>query len=392
MKLHEYQAKEILARYGLKSPRGGIASSPEEAEAIAKKLKLEAMAIKAQIHAGGRGKAGGIKLARTAEEAKKAAAEIMAKPLVTPQTGPEGRQAHCVLVEEGIEIEREIYIAMTIDRGRGLPVIISSAEGGVEIEHVAEYSPEKIVRALIDPTAGVFPYVARKVARAIGFQKKMVNRFAQVAMSVSRAFLETDASLVEVNPLGITKDGEFIAIDAKFSIDDNALFRQKDLAKLRDVREEDPLEARARESSISYVRMDGEIGCLVNGAGLAMATMDIIKLHKGEPANFLDVGGGADEAQVQEAFGIILEDPRVKSILVNIFGGIMRCDVIARGIISAVKKSALKVPLIVRLEGTKVEEGREILQESGLEITSASDMKDAAEKAVAAAGNGKGLA
>ena len=385
MKLHEYQAKELLARFGLRSPRGKTATSAEEAEAVAKELGTSAMAVKAQIHAGGRGKAGGIKLARTPEEAGKVAGEILKAPLVTPQTGPEGKQAHSVLIEEGIEMETEIYLGMTIDRSRGLPVLIACSEGGVEIEVVARHSPEKIVKAVADPNVGLHPYVGRRVARALGFKKKMVIRFAQAAVSVCRAFIATDASLVEVNPLGITKDGEILAIDGKVTIDDNALYRHKDLAKLRDVREEDPIEARAREARISYVKMDGEIGCLVNGAGLAMSTMDIIKLHGGEPANFLDVGGGATEEQVREAFGIILEDSRVKAILVNIFGGIMRCDVIAKGIVEAVKETELKVPLIVRLEGTKVREGREILAESGLEITSATDMKDAAEKAVAAA-------
>ena len=386
MKLHEFQAKELLARFGMPIPRGKVASTPEEAEAAAKELGTEAMAVKAQIHAGGRGKGGGIKLARTPAEAKKAAAEILGMTLISPQTGPEGKVVNLVLVEEGVELEREIYLGMTVDRARGLPVLIACAEGGVEIEEVARHSPEKIVKAIADPIAGLHPYVGRKVARALKFKKKLMNRFAQAAVSVSRAFLACDASLVEVNPLGITKEGQLLGIDAKITIDDNALFRHTDLAELRDVREEDPLEARARETGISYVRMDGDIGCLVNGAGLAMSTMDIIKVHKGEPANFLDVGGGATEDQVREAFGIILEDERVKAILVNIFGGIVRCDVIATGIVEAVKEAELKVPLIVRLEGNKVQEGRAILAESGLAITTATDMDDAAKSAVAAAG------
>ena len=386
MKLHEFQAKELLARFGMPTPRGRVASTPEEAEAAAKELGVEALAVKAQVHAGGRGKAGGIKLARTPAEAKKVAAEILGMTLVSPQTGPEGKVVNLVLVEEGVELVSEIYLGMTVDRARGLPVLIACAEGGVEIEEIARHSPEKIVKAIADPIAGIHPYIGRKVARALRFKKRLMNRFAQAAVSVSRAFLACDASLVEVNPLGITKEGQLLGIDAKVTLDDNALFRHADLAELRDVREEDPLEARAREAGISYVRMDGDIGCLVNGAGLAMSTMDIIKVHEGEPANFLDVGGGATEDQVREAFGIILEDDRVKAILVNIFGGIVRCDVIANGIVEAVKQAELQVPLIVRLEGNKVQEGRAILSESGLAITTATDMDDAAKSAVAAAG------
>ena len=385
MKLHEYQAKQVFAEAGLPVPRGIPVDSVRETRTAFKKLGGEVAVVKAQIHAGGRGKAGGVKLVHTADEAADVAKAILGKPLVTKQTGPEGTVVRKLLVEEGLPLLREFYAAVTLDRQKEVPVLMASAEGGVEIEEVAERNPDAILKEEIDPVRGLADFRARRMAFGLGLARDMVRPFSAVLQRLARVFLDSDASLVEVNPLVTTKDDRVICLDGKVSIDDSALFRQKALAALRDEGEEDPTEVRARKAGLSYVNLDGNIGCLVNGAGLAMATMDIIKLHGGEPANFLDVGGSASADQVTTAFEIILEDPAVKAILVNIFGGIMRCDVVAEGVVQATKTLGLEVPLVVRLHGTNMEQGRKILDGSGLRITSASDMADAAEKVVEAA-------
>jgi succinyl-CoA synthetase beta subunit len=340
--------------------------------------------VKAQIHAGGRGKGGGVKLCRSPDEARAFAAGILGKPLVTHQTGPAGRLVRQVFVEKGCDIDRELYLAMVIDRAKGWPTLMASAEGGVEIEEVAARSPEKIFREAIDPVVGLQAFQARKLAFALGLPKKSVNKFAAFAAGLYKAFIECDGSLAEINPLVLTKEGDLVALDAKMGFDDNALFRHADIAELRDIHEEDPAEVEASKHDLSYVKLDGSIGCMVNGAGLAMATMDIIKLYGGEPATFLDVGGGATKERVTEAFKIILSDPNVKGVLVNIFGGIMRCDIIAEGIIEAARETNIAVPLVVRLEGTNVERGKKLLAQSGLAIIPADDLDDAAKKAVAA--------
>ena len=387
MKIHEYQAKEILRGYGVAVPRGKLVQSAEEAVAAARELMAgkPVCVIKAQIHAGGRGKGGGVKLAKSPEQAGEIFKSMMGMQLVTHQTGPQGQKVRKVYVEEGCDIARELYLGITLDRAIGRNVMMASSEGGVEIEEVAAKHPEKILKAAIDPVVGLAGYQARDLAFGLGLSAAAVNSFVKFATAMVRAYESTDASIVEINPLVLTKQGEVIALDAKINFDDNALYRHKDILALRDPDEEDPREAQAREHDLSYVGLEGNIGCMVNGAGLAMSTMDMIKLAGGQPANFLDVGGGADEAKVTAAFKLLLADPQVKAVLVNIFGGIMKCDVIAGGIIAAAKQVHLTVPLVVRLEGTNVEQGKALLAGSGLAITPADDLGDAARKAVAAA-------
>jgi succinyl-CoA synthetase beta subunit len=384
VKLHEFQAKAIFREAGLAVPRGRPATSREDAAAAFKELAGTVAVVKAQIHAGGRGKAGGVKIVRSAEEASAVAGALLGKPLVTVQTGPKGTVVGRVLVEEGLEIVHEAYAAIVLDRKAEMPVLMASAQGGMEIEEVAAKDPRAILRETVDPRAGLFAFQARRVALQLGFGVELLGKASAVLQGLARVFLDRDASLVEVNPLVATKDGRVICLDGKVTLDDNAMYRQGPAAAMRDVDEEDPTERRAREAGLSYVKLDGNIGCLVNGAGLAMATMDLVKLHGAEPANFLDVGGGATTEQVTTAFRIILEDPNVRGILVNIFGGILRCDVLAEGVVAATKAVGLTVPLVVRLEGTNVEKGREILEASGLRITAASDLTDAAKKIVEA--------
>ena len=359
MKLHEYQAKELFAKAGLDVPRGIVVQKAKKAAKAFDKLGGELAVVKAQIHAGGRGKAGGVRLVRSAAEAEAAAKDILGKPLVTKQTGPQGTVVRTVLVEEGLDLRKEFYAAIVLDRRLERPVLMASVEGGVEIEEVAARNPQAILREVVDPDTGLDGFRARRVAYRMGVAKEIVRPLAATFQRLAQLWLQSDASLVEVNPLVTTGDGRVVCLDGKMSIDDSALFRHKALAELRDLGEEEPTEVRARAAGLSYIKLDGSIGCLVNGAGLAMATMDIVKLHGGEPANFLDVGGGATAEQVTTAFGIILEDPAVKGILVNIFGGIMRCDVIAEGVVAATKAVGLDRPLVVRLEGTNVEKGRE---------------------------------
>ncbi len=389
MNIHEYQAKHILAKYGVATPRGKIAFTPAEAEEVAKEFLSPAdgpgvCVVKAQIHAGGRGKAGGVKLARTREEVLKFSTGLLGKTLVTHQTGPAGRQVKKVLVEEGCQIGKELYAGLVVDRSTHRVVIMASTEGGVEIEEVAAKSPEKILKEFIDPAAGLIPFQARKLAFKLGLDKALVNKAVKFMTGLYNAFVSSDCSMAEINPLVITKGGEIIALDAKMSFDDNSLFRHKDIEGMRDLDEEDPKEVEASRYNLNYVSLDGSIGCMVNGAGLAMATMDIIKLYGGAPANFLDVGGGANKEQVTAAFKILMSDPNVKAVLVNIFGGIMRCDIIADGIITAAKDVGIKAPLVVRLQGTNVEQGRKMLAESRLNIITAEKMNEAAEKVVAA--------
>jgi succinyl-CoA synthetase beta subunit len=385
MNIHEYQAKELLGRFGVPVPRGRMASTAREAGAIARELGGTCV-VKAQIHAGGRGKAGGVKLAKSAEEAEKIAGDLLGKTLVTHQTGPEGREVRRLLVEEGLPIEREFYLGMVLDRAVSRVTVIASPEGGVEIEEVARRSPEKILKEVIDPAVGLLPFQCRRLAYSLGLRQSEVGSFTALLQALARAFVDLDCSLAEINPLARTKDGKLLALDAKINIDNNALFRRPEIEALRDLNEEDPKEYEASKLGLSYISLDGNIGCMVNGAGLAMATMDIIKLSGGEPANFLDVGGGATKDRVIEAFKIILSDRRVKGVLVNIFGGIMRCDVIAEGIVEAARSVQVSVPLVVRLQGTNVDQGRKILSESGLAITPAETMGEAAEKIVQAVG------
>lgn len=385
MKIHEYQAKEILRKYGVATLEGRLATSPQEAENAARELDTPVVVVKAQIHAGGRGKGGGIQLAKSPQEAADRAGDMLGQPLVTPQTGPQGQTVRLVYVESGCDIAKEYYLGMLLDRANGRIVVMASTEGGVEIERVAEEQPEKILKVWADPAVGLQAYQARQLAFGLGLEKDVANRFVAFALALYKAYTEADASLAEINPLVVTKDGKVIALDAKINIDDNALPRHPDLAGYRDPEEETPAEREAHELGINYVSLDGNIACMVNGAGLAMATMDIIKLHGGEPANFLDVGGGASEEQVTNAFRLLVSDPKVKTILVNIFGGIMKCDVIANGIVAAARKLSLTVPLVVRLQGTNVEEGKRILAESGLAVTPADTMTEAATRAVAAA-------
>lgn len=385
MKIHEYQAKEILAKYGVPVPRGGVASTPAEAKKIAAELG-GVVVIKAQVYAGGRGKGGGIKTAQSPSEAEKLASQIIGMRLVTHQTSPEGVPVDKVLVEDEGAIVRELYLGIVIDSGKGLPVIMASEAGGMDIEEVAAKTPEKILREYIDPMIGFQPFLGRRLAFGLNLEAEQIRPMGQLIGNVFRVFTEQDASLVEINPLVVTSDGGLLALDAKLNLDDNALFRHRDYAELRDPTQEDKLDLEAAKHNLSYIRLDGDVGCMVNGAGLAMATMDIIKLMGAEPANFLDVGGGASEEMVTNAFILLLSDPKVKAALVNIFGGILRCDIVARGMIEASKQKEIKVPIVVRMRGTNVEEGMRLLAESGLPIILANDVKDAAEKVVAARG------
>jgi len=385
MNIHEYQGKEILRKYGVVVPNGKVAYTPAEAEEIAKELETDVCVVKAQIHAGGRGKGGGVKVAKTKSQVKDFAKEILGMQLVTHQTGPEGKEVKRVLVEEGCDIKRELYLGMVIDRATSRVVMMASTEGGMEIEEVAEKTPEKILKEVVDPAVGFQAYQARNLAFGLGLDKAQVGKTVKLMMGLYQAFVDSDCSLAEINPLVVTGSGDVMALDAKMNFDSNSLYRQKDIEEMRDFDEEDPNEIEASKHELSYIALDGNIGCMVNGAGLAMGTMDTIKLHGGSPANFLDVGGSADEERVTEAFKIILSDPKVKAILVNIFGGIMKCDVIASGVIAAAKQVDLKVPLVVRLEGTNVEIGKKLLAESGIDLIAADGMKDAAEKVVAAA-------
>jgi succinyl-CoA synthetase beta subunit len=380
MNVHEYQAKEIFRKYGIPVPFGQVAFEPQEVDSLVSKLKGKVLVVKAQIHAGGRGKAGGVKLAKSHEEAIKIAREMFGITLVTHQTGPKGQKVRRVYIEEGSNIEKEYYLSLILDRATSSLVFIASVEGGVDIEEVAESHPDKIVKVSVKNQ--LWPFHARKLGFKLGFRDDKLKKFVAFIPKLYKLFTETDASQIEINPLVLTAEGDFIALDAKLNFDDNALFRQKAIAEMRDEDEEDPLEVRAQRSELNYVKMDGTIGCMVNGAGLAMATMDIVKLYGAEPANFLDVGGGATKERVSEAFKIILSDSNVKAILINIFGGIMRCDIIADGIISAVKEVGVSIPIVVRLAGTNFELGKKMLDESGLKIISADDLADAARKAV----------
>ncbi len=384
MNIHEYQAKQLLAKYGVAVPRGNVVYTKSEAEAVAKELGGPVWVVKAQIHAGGRGKGGGVKVVKSIEDVVATTSNMLGMTLVTHQTGPKGKEVKRVYVEEGCDIKRELYMSILIDRAKSRITIMASTEGGMDIEHVAETTPEKILKVTIDPAIGIQPFHARKVAFGLGLEGKQIGSCVKFIIGMYNAFTSLDASLVEINPLVVTGAGDVIALDAKMNFDDNALFRHRDVEELRDESEEDPAELEAARHDLNYIRLDGNIGCMVNGAGLAMATMDIIKLHGGEPANFLDVGGGATKDRVTEAFKIILRDPNVEGILVNIFGGIMRCDVIAEGVVAAAREVSLNVPLVVRLEGTNVELGKKILKESGLPIVSADDLGDAAEKIVKA--------
>jgi len=385
VKIHEYQAKEVLRKFGVPVPRGILSRTSLEAEGAARQLGGGTVVVKAQIHAGGRGKAGGVKLARSPEEVRTIADHMLGMTLRTPQTGPEGQEVRKIYVEEGCRIAREIYLGMTLDRETGRVTMMASSEGGVEIEEVAKHHPEKILKVAIDPVTGYCPFQARKLAYGLGLAGETVSAFSKFATSFYNAYVSTDASLAEINPLVVTESGRVIALDAKMNFDDNALYRHPDIAAMRDPDEEDPRENEAKEYDLQYIALDGDIGCMVNGAGLAMATMDIIKLSGGRPANFLDVGGGADEQKVTAAFKLLLADPNVRAVLVNIFGGIMKCDVIAKGIVAAARQVELRIPLVVRLEGTNVELGKQILAQSGLRIVAADDLGDAAKKAVAAA-------
>jgi succinyl-CoA synthetase beta subunit len=386
MKIHEYQGKELLKRYGVAVPRGIVARSPEEAYHAAKELGTEVVVVKAQIHAGGRGKGGGVKLAKSADEAQEIARQMLGMKLVTHQTGPEGREVRVLLVEEGLPIDKEFYLGIVLDRTTGRPVFMASAAGGMDIEEVAAKTPEQIFKETIDPAVGFRPFQARKLAFALGLPPELVGQAAKFMQALYTAYEQMDASLMEINPFLLTKDKRLIALDAKVNFDDNALYRHKDFLNLRDLHEEEPLEIEASKFDLNYIKLDGNIACMVNGAGLAMATMDIIKLAGGEPANFLDVGGGASQERVEAAFRILLADENVRAVLINIFGGIVRTDMVARGVIEAVKAIGVSVPVVVRLEGTNVEEGRRLIAESGMNFTVANGMKDAAEKVVALAG------
>lgn len=381
MKIHEYQAKAILARYGVPVPRGEVAYTAEEADAIARRLG-GSVVIKAQIHAGGRGKGGGVKVAATPAEAADIAKKMLGMKLVTHQTGPEGRIVQRVLVEETLAVARELYLGVVLDRAQGKAVLMASAAGGVDIEEVAATAPEKILKETIEPGLGLAAFQARKLAYGVELEGATASAAASAMMALARAYEEVDASLAEINPFVVTADGRVFALDAKINLDDNALYRHKDLLELRDLNEEDPLEVEASRYGLNYIKLDGNVGCMVNGAGLAMATMDIIKYAGGNPANFLDVGGGASAEQIQNAFRILLSDPHVKAVLINIFGGILRCDRLATGVVAAARELDIRVPVVVRMEGTNVEEGRRILMESGLNFTVAENMKDAAEKVV----------
>lgn len=383
MNIHEYQGKELLRQYGVKVPEGKVAFTVEEAVEAAQQLGTAVVVVKAQIHAGGRGKAGGVKVAKSLDEVRTYATEILGKVLVTHQTGPEGKEVKRLLIEQGCDIKKEYYVGVVVDRTTGCVVMMASEEGGMDIEEVAEHSPEKIFKEVIDPAVGMQAYQARKLAYAINIPTELINKTVQFMLSLYKAFVEKDCSIAEINPLVVTGSGDVMALDAKMNFDSNALFRHKDIVALRDLTEEDEKEIQASKFDLSYIALDGNIGCMVNGAGLAMATMDIIKYYGGEPANFLDVGGGATTEKVTEAFKIILSDPSVKGIFVNIFGGIMKCDVIANGVVEAAKQVSLDKPLVVRLEGTNVELGKKLLNESGLNIVAADSMADGAQKIVA---------
>jgi succinyl-CoA synthetase beta subunit len=383
LKVHEYQAKEILARYGVAVPRGRVATTPDEARAIARELGGKVV-VKAQVHAGGRGKAGGVKLAADAEEAFNVAGRILGMKLVSKQTGPEGKIVHKVLIEQALGIARELYLGVVLDRGAGLPVLMASKFGGMEIEEVAAQHPEAILKEHFDPCRGLLAYQARKLGFALELSGETLKQFARFVTALARAYTESDATLAEINPLLITVGGEVLALDAKMNFDDSAIDRHPEIAGMRDPDEEDPLEVEASKFDLNYIKLDGNIGCMVNGAGLAMATMDIIKHHGGAPANFLDVGGGASQERVANAFRILLSDPEVKAVLINIFGGIVRCDMIASGVVAAAKSLNIKVPIVVRLQGTNVDEGKRILAESGLKLRAADTMADAAAAVVAA--------
>ncbi len=386
MKIHEYQAKAILARHGVPVPRGEVAFNATEAGEIARRLGGNIVVVKAQIHAGGRGKGGGVKLAKSPDEAEAIARQMIGMTLVTHQTGPEGRVVGRVLIEEGLQMDRELYLSIVLDRQSGKPVIMASAAGGMDIEEVAAATPEKIHRVYIDPGAGFVPFQARQLGFAMGLTGPQVNKLVKLVGALYDAFVATDASMVEINPLVVTAHGDLLALDAKVNFDDNALYRHQDLRDLRDLGEEDHLEIEASKFSLNYIHLDGNIGCMVNGAGLAMATMDIIKLAGGEPANFLDVGGGANAEQIRNAFKILMSDKNVKAVLINIFGGILRCDVLAQGVIAAVKELGVPVPIVIRMEGTNVEEGKRLLRESGMNFATADSMGEAATKVVQLAG------
>ena len=389
MKIHEYQAKAILAKFGVPVPRGEFISKKEDAEGVARRLGTPVVVVKAQIHAGGRGKGGGVKLARSPQQAAELAGQILGMTLITPQTGPEGRLVRRLLIEEGLDIKRELYLSILVDRATAAPVFMASSSGGMEIEEVAKAHPEAILRETISPATGLQAYQVRKLAFGLGLPAEMLKVAVPFFQALYRAFVETDASLLEINPLVVTGDGRLVALDAKVNFDDNALFRHPEFAELRDVDEETPLEVEASKFKLNYIQLDGNVACMVNGAGLAMATMDIIKLSGGSPANFLDVGGGASEEQVRNAFKILLSDPNVRAVFVNIFGGILRCDVLAGGVVKAARELGIRVPVVVRLEGTNVEAGQKILRDSGLNFTVAAGMKDGAQKVVQLAGGAR---
>jgi succinyl-CoA synthetase beta subunit len=387
VKIHEYQGKAILAKYGVAVPRGEVAFTPDEARAIAERLGGGVVVVKAQIHAGGRGKGGGVKVAKSGPaEAAQIAEQLLGMTLVTHQTGPEGRVVRRVLVEEGLQMKKEYYLGVVLDRASGCPVMMASSEGGVEIEKVAHETPDLIKKVFIDPSVGLQAFQARQLAFAIGLEPEYLGKAVKLMLAIYDAYIRTDASMVEINPLVTTADGNVLALDAKLGFDDNALFRHPDIKELRDLGEEDPLEIEASKFSLNYIKLDGNIGCMVNGAGLAMATMDIIKLAGGEPANFLDVGGGANAEQIRNAFKILMSDTAVQAVLINIFGGILRCDVLAEGVIAAVKELGVRVPVVIRMEGTNVEKGKQMLRDSGLNFSTADTMGEAATTVVALAG------
>jgi succinyl-CoA synthetase beta subunit len=390
MRVHEYQAKTILARHGIPVPRGEVAFSAAEADEIASRLGDGPVVVKAQIHAGGRGKGGGVKLARSREEAEAIARQMLGMTLVTRQTGAAGRVVRRVLIEQGVQIARELYLSLLLDRAVGKPLMMASAAGGMDIEEVAASTPEKIVRAYIEPGVGLAPFAARRLGFGIGLDGAGVAKFVSLAGSLYEAYVATDASLIEINPLLVTGEGDLLALDAKMDFDDNALYRHPEIRDMRDLAEEDPLEIEASKFSLNYIRLDGNIGCMVNGAGLAMATMDIIKLAGGEPANFLDVGGGANEEQIRRAFQILMSDAQVRAVLINIFGGILRCDILAQGVIAAVKELGVRAPIVIRMEGTNVDEGKRLLRDSGMNFTTADSMGEAAARVVRLATSGIG--
>jgi succinyl-CoA synthetase beta subunit len=384
MKIHEYQAKEILRGYGVPVPKGRMAETPEEARRIAEEIGSKAIVVKAQIHAGGRGKGGGVKVVIHPKEAEQAAKEILGMTLVTHQTGPAGKVVRKVLVEEGVNIKEELYLGVVIDRARACPVVMASREGGVEIEKVAAEAPEKILKEWVDPSVGLRPFQANKIGYGLGLEPSQIELMRSIISGLYRSFYEKDCLLAEINPLVLTREGGFLALDAKMNFDDNGIFRHKEIAALRDLHEEAPLEIEASQYNLNYIKLDGNVGCMVNGAGLAMATMDIIKIAGAEPANFLDVGGGATVEMVKNGFKILMSDPGVKAVLINIFGGILRCDTLAKGVIEAASEAKVNIPVVIRLEGTNVEEGRRLLNSSGLRFAVAVGMKEAAEKVVEA--------